>query len=104
MKHPHAKYLNSHMYVLMYEDFSLPERHQKPFFRICLTSAQLRSRFGDEKRVGEKVRSRSPRLRWKDKAHRHLLAAGHATDWFRLAPDRRCWKEEIVNVGISKEA
>ena len=49
--------LNSHMYVLKYDDFSLPEKHQKPFFRICLTSAQLRSRLGDEKRVAENVRS-----------------------------------------------
>ena len=24
--------LNSHMYVLKYDDFSLPERDQKPFF------------------------------------------------------------------------
>ena len=98
---------------------------------IRLTSAQLRSRFGDEKSVAEKVRSRqlewlghvskmpdnrmpkrllfatlpavrpacSP-LQWKDVAHRHLSAAGHAKDWFKLAEDRRCWREEIVNIGI----
>ena len=97
-----------------------------------LTSAQLRSQFGDEKSVAEKVRSRQlewlghvarmpdngipkhllfaalpavrpaygPRLRWKDVAHRHLSAAGHAKDWFKLAVDRRCWREEIVNIGI----
>ena len=100
---------------------------------ICITSAQLWSQFGDEKRVAEKVGSCQlewlgpvarmpdnrmpnrllfdalpavrpacgPRFWWKDKAHRPLLAAGHARDWFRLAPDRGCWKEEIVNVGIS---
>ena len=98
-----------------------------------LMSAQLRSRFGDEKSMAEKVRSRrlgwlghvarmpdnhmpkrllfaalppvrpacGPRLRRKDEAHRHLSAAGHARDWFKLVADRRCWREEIVNIGIS---
>ena len=33
-------------------------------------------------------------------AHRHFSAAGHARDRFKLV-DRRCWREEIVNIGIS---
>ena len=37
--------------------FLRPKGIKNHFFRICLTSAQLRSRFGDEKRVAEKVRS-----------------------------------------------
>ena len=41
-----------------------------------------------------------PRLRLKDMAHRHLSVAGYAKDWFKLAVDRRCWRKEIVNIGI----
>ena len=37
--------------------FLCPKGIKNQFFRICLTSAQLWSRFGDEKRVAEKVRS-----------------------------------------------